>query len=337
MLKKKVVIIIEDNKHWLRKLRGYIANLDCEIESYESFDKAEDRLTGKKTYDLVVTDIYKDKDELLEKSRGLDLAKFVSKKKIPVIVVSGKEKEIRDDIDDIMKKVMDFKAFSFFWKKGFDKLKYIDAVKEALELENEEENKQPLSPSPWGYALISLVSLIIGIGLLILLIQKGEELRNVIVYYLLLIPFGLCCAAFLFGVMRSYATYKGKLLRGAIDLRGPVVIFALVVGFGVYVHWNVYSHLNDAKPFSLTVYVHGPQGQTDVVLENKGEVVLYLGGDTLAKRIEENGKAVFPSIPGNFRNKKVLIRLRADGYTLSDPNREYILKPPCIYIEVAKR
>ncbi len=71
---------------------------------------------------------------------------------------------------------------------------------------------QPLSGQ--GYAIIALAGLVIGIGLLFFyvyqvprLVESGVQNQ---VFYLLLIPWALACAAFPFGSMRSYARFTHK-------------------------------------------------------------------------------------------------------------------------------
>jgi hypothetical protein len=51
-------------------------------------------------------------------------------------------------------------------------------------------------------------------------------------YYIVLLPLGLSVAGFLFGVVQSYATFKGKQLDGNLVLGGPIVGFFLVVVLG---------------------------------------------------------------------------------------------------------
>ncbi len=87
--------------------------------------------------------------------------------------------------------------------------------------------------SPLGYAVISLISLSIGIGLLLLFVFKantivGAGISNKI-FYVLLIPLALSSSGFLFGGMKSYAAYNGKVLGGDLELGGPVVLFCLVL------------------------------------------------------------------------------------------------------------
>ena len=80
-------------------------------------------------------------------------------------------------------------------------------------------------------------------------------------YFIILIPLGLAAAAFLFGAMRSHATYSGKSPYGTLELSGPVVVLALVVLGGMMA--------NRAETFALTVRVHGPGGPADIVREGR--------------------------------------------------------------------
>ena len=88
------------------------------------------------------------------------------------------------------------------------------------------------------YGLISLISFGCGAVVLALLLWKADVLTRLglvgKVYYVALLPLGLCAAGFLFGAMRSFAGYKGEHLGGVLELGGPVVAFVLVVGGGFF-------------------------------------------------------------------------------------------------------
>ena len=70
------------------------------------------------------------------------------------------------------------------------------------------------------YALIALASFLCGIGVLVLMLWKAEALTKLgligNLYYIVLFPLGLCAAVFLFGVVRSFARYKGEQYGGTI-------------------------------------------------------------------------------------------------------------------------
>ncbi|MGE0084629.1 MAG: TIR domain-containing protein [Desulfococcaceae bacterium] len=184
---------------------------------------------------------------------------------------------------------------------------------------------QPLSPM--RYAWISLAAFLLGLILLSVFVNKAAD-PNVShrVFYVLLIPVGLCTAAFLFGAMRSYAVYSGKVLNGMLEIGGPAVIAILTVIGGFLL-------VPDTKPFDMTVFVHGSKGQQDAVIRNKGMVTMDLDGNRRSESIGEKGQAYFSGIPAGFINQEVLISVEAEGFEMAKPGKT-VLKPGSIYVEV---
>jgi len=131
------------------------------------------------------------------------------------------------------------------------------------------------------------------------------------VYYLVLVLMGLTAAGFLFGVLKSSATWAGKLWGGTLRLSGSVVGAALVVIGGYY-------FIPKATFFPLTVYVHGEGGPQDIVLRNRGRVFLKLGPEISSELIGENGQAVFPRVPADFRGQQVPGWIESDDYEASN-------------------
>jgi hypothetical protein len=181
-----------------------------------------------------------------------------------------------------------------------------------------------------SYALISLVAFLCCMAVLLLLIWNADKLSRFgllqQVYYLVLVLMGLTAAVFLFGVLPSSATWAGKFLGGTLRLSGSIVGAALVVIGGYY-------FIPKATYFPLTVYVHGVGGPQDIVLRNEGRVFLKLGPDIRSKPIGENGQAVFPSIPADFRGQQVPGWVESDDYeaanagvTLTSINVDLIVK-----------
>ena len=74
---------------------------------------------------------------------------------------------------------------------------------------------QPLSAK--GYVIIALIGLIFAAAFTLLYVYRVNQLVEGgvqgQVFYLLLIPWALSCAAFLFGAMKSYARFTHKHLR----------------------------------------------------------------------------------------------------------------------------
>ena len=184
------------------------------------------------------------------------------------------------------------------------------------------------------YAILSLVSFLCGLVLIGLLLWNAEKLVALgltgNLYYLALLPLGLSAAAFLFGALRSYAHYSGTQFGGALELGGPVVAFLLVVILGFFLP-------PPASNFLETVFVHGAGGQQDLVLRSTGLVVIDIAGYRRKAPIDQDGAAIFPEIPANFRGQEVPVALDAEDYELVDPHLRLRLTPSSVYVEVRRK
>ena len=140
-----------------------------------------------------------------------------------------------------------------------------------------------------------------------MLVRLGLEGR---LFYIALVPLGIAVAVLLFGVLKSYAAYKGQVSGGSLEVIGSIVVFLLVVilGFGL---------VPNPTPFALTVFVHGERGRQDLVLRNEGAVLIDIGGDRRRASIGDLGQAFFASIPPNFRGQSVPVSVDADGYEVA--------------------
>ena len=189
-------------------------------------------------------------------------------------------------------------------------------------------DKQPMSAI--FYAIISVVALIFSLGILVLFIFMADDLvskdLDQMVFYILLLPLGLSAGGFLFGVMRSYATYTGKTMGGSLTLGGPAVIVLLVVVGG-------FKLVPNTQSFNLTVYVHGPNSKQDLLLKGRGEVIIDLEGDRRKADITELGEAYFKGIPSNFRGQDVPITVEAERVQMANPEKQYTLSKQ-VYVAV---
>ena len=93
---------------------------------------------------------------------------------------------------------------------------------------------------------------------------------------------------------------------------------------------------NSSEPFQLTIYVHGPGGLQDYVLENDGELLVDLGGDRRFAKIGEKGRTVFNEVPARFQGQTVAIAVKADNFVPVDADKQYSLEGKAIYYEVQK-
>jgi len=201
--------------------------------------------------------------------------------------------------------------------------------------------KRPEKPSgassSWAkiapYALLSLVSFVLSSFLVLLLLKHARLLVSLGLegrfYYFALLPLAVAVSGVLFGALRSVALYRGKYAGGTLELRGAVVASALVVIGGFFLP-------RPSSNFPLTVYVHGPEGQQDLLLRNHGEVLLDLGGDRRSASIGSKGQAFFSEIPANFRGQKVNVALDAPGYERSD-NSRLELDETSLYLPIRRK
>jgi hypothetical protein len=123
------------------------------------------------------------------------------------------------------------------------------------------------------------------------------------VFYLLLIPWALSCAAFLFGAMKSYARLTYKHVGNFLELGGPVVLFFLVLLGGF--------RLVPPAPetFDLAVRAHSK----DSPLLTSGQITLDLPGLPHAD-IGPDGEANFKGISARLRGTPIRVLAHVDGY-----------------------
>jgi hypothetical protein len=169
------------------------------------------------------------------------------------------------------------------------------------------EDAQPLSAG--AYAIIALVGLVLGIGLLLFYINEVPRLVETSsqnqVYYLLLIPWALVCAAFLFGAMRSYGRITHRHFGNALELGGPVVLFCLVLAGG-------FKLVPDApQTFDLTVRAHS---QDDKAKITEGRVTIEFDADSRTQPFNSIGEADFKSILPKFQGATLRILAEVPGY-----------------------
>lgn len=170
------------------------------------------------------------------------------------------------------------------------------------------DTAQPLSAT--AYALIALAGLVMALGFTFFyvhevprLVQSGTQGQ---VFYLLLLPWALSCAAFLFGVMRSYASLTYKDLGNFLELGGPVVLFCLVLVGG---HKLVPS---TPETFDLTVRAHSADGGDPII--TSGKITIDFGTNRTEVVIDAKGEANFKGVPARFRDSALKVWPQVDGY-----------------------
>jgi hypothetical protein len=166
---------------------------------------------------------------------------------------------------------------------------------------------QPLSAK--AYAIIAAIGLIFAVAFTLSyvyqvphLIQSGTQSQ---IFYVLLIPWGLASAAFLFGAMKSYARWTYKDL-GLIELGGPVALFCLVIVGGFKLVPKATELLD------LTVRAHSADRRDAMI--TSGKVTLDLDNDRRTATFGSNGEAEFKGIPAKFREAPIKVLPQVEGF-----------------------
>src|SRR5271167_4789227 len=171
------------------------------------------------------------------------------------------------------------------------------------------DTTQPLSAV--NYAIIAGLGLVIAAGFTLFYIYQVPKLvangAQGQVFYLLLIPWALACAAFLFGAMKSYARYTNKQAGGFLELGGPVVLFCLVLVGGFKLVPPA------AESFDLTVRAHSADQQEAII--TSGKITLDLDNDRRSAPLGANGEADCKGIPAKFKGATLRVLPQIDGFT----------------------
>ena len=173
---------------------------------------------------------------------------------------------------------------------------------------------QKQSFNPWTVRIISIGVIVISLGLIIIAIKQWNP------YYIGLFLGITTLAVFLLQEILLPA-HKEKVLIGVF----VALVFVVIISF-------LMPETPGKPTFPLTVYVHGSKGQQDIVLKNKGEVMIDLGNERQTKNIREKGDAYFPAIPSEFYNKSVSLSVIAEGF--ESAKKEYELKGESLYVEI---
>ena len=164
---------------------------------------------------------------------------------------------------------------------------------------------QPLSAKYYSFVALTAFLFALGFSLLYVywvpqLVESGVQAQ---LFYLLLLPWALSCAAFLFGVMKSYARFTHRSHNNLLELGGPVVLFCLVIVGG-------FKLVPPApETFDLSVRAHSQ----DSPLITSGQITLDLPGLPHVS-IGPDGEATFKGLPASARLRTIRMLPHVDGY-----------------------
>jgi len=118
---------------------------------------------------------------------------------------------------------------------------------------------------------------------------------------------------------------------------GAGVVIGILSGIAGITGFNLKSLFGMGaaeSPLQLTVYVHGPAGRQDIVLENEGQLILDLRNDRRVRKIGENGRTNFGEISRSFLEQPIPLSVQAEGYEMAHPDSSYVYDGEPIYLEV---
>jgi len=178
----------------------------------------------------------------------------------------------------------------------------------------------------WASSGVFFLSLLGAAGLVVFAPRLAQYGVTGNFFYLAVVPVGLLAAFSLFGALRSYARYEGKVLNGSLELGGPVVVFCLVVIGAFYLP-------KPESTFSLMVRLSGPGGASDVI--KMGTVTVDFGTDRRTKDVTSSGEAYFNEVPIRFVGTPVGVFANVPNYRLTGPAMRPIPDTHTIYLEMS--
>ena len=114
-------------------------------------------------------------------------------------------------------------------------------------------------------------------------------------------------------------------------------VVAILVGFFTLLDRITSNNSITIDPsLQLTVYVHGPQSQQEVILENSGSLIVDFGNDRRKAHIGEYGRTNFGEIPDKFKDIETGIFLEAPGFKMKHPDQKITFTGEPIYLEIIK-
>lgn len=170
---------------------------------------------------------------------------------------------------------------------------------------NKSSSNQPLPAM--AYVAIALVGLLLALGFTFFYVYQVPKLleggAQGQVFYLLLIPWALSSAAFLFGAMRAQAHFTHRQRGSFLELGGPVVLFCLVLLGG----FKLVPPGPETFDFAVRAY------SADSPLITSGQITLELPGLPHAN-IGQDGEANFKGMPAKLKGNAIRVLPQVEGY-----------------------
>jgi len=129
---------------------------------------------------------------------------------------------------------------------------------------------------------------------------------------------------------------KGKTWQYVVGVGVVIGILSGIAGITGFNLKSLFGLGTAESPLQLTVYVHGPDGKQDIVLENEGQLLLDLRNDRRPAQIGEHGRTNFGEISRDFVGKEIPLSVQAEDYEMAYPDSGYVYDGEPIYLEVRR-
>lgn len=166
-----------------------------------------------------------------------------------------------------------------------------------------------------NWIIISLVGFVLFILFFYLILTSATKVTlSTPLYFFLIVVIAMVATGFLSGAMRSIARYQATVANKSLYIAGPAVIFFIILYLGYQ-----YRPENKRIPVTLSILFNGPDGPNELITD--GTVSIRIGEFSAAKKINNEGTALFTGINPEYRGAGIDLSIAVQGYYLAPTNR----------------
>ncbi|MGV8877441.1 MAG: hypothetical protein ACOH2A_00285 [Sphingobacteriaceae bacterium] len=165
--------------------------------------------------------------------------------------------------------------------------------------------------SQFSWIIISLVGFLLFVLFFYVIVTSATRVTlSTPLYFFLIVVIDLVATGFISGAMHSIARYQVTAANKSLYVAGPAVIFFIILYLGYQ-----YRPENKKIPITLSVLFSGPEGPNELI--TNGTVSIRIGEFSAAKKINEEGTALFTGISPEYHGKRMDLSIAVPGYYLA--------------------
>jgi hypothetical protein len=190
----------------------------------------------------------------------------------------------------------------------------------------------PQPESPRFYLAIALFSFLLSAILFVALAYYSKRLDLILgdrAFYLLLFPLAFSTAAFLFGVLHSWAVYNHTTVNSRLQLGGPVVVALLVIVGAFFLHGHSFFDYTISLDFDAAMKAPAGYPKPESMQLSIKEGSIWVNGN-----LNGDGDFDFKHLDGSYKNSKVRIKFKSqfwksssDSVVLSNDSQTLTIRP----------